>query len=155
MSECLFCKIAKHEIKSYKVYETKEFLAFMDIFPPTFNGKITMPTVLLITKQHYGSNAFEDVPEKVYLKSFKIARKIAKAMQRALNPMRVCLMIEGTEINHFHIKLYAVYKDSYPGYLSSMQGPDNKPTMADKKWLRETAKKIREAMKELGKKKEN
>ncbi len=154
MSDCLFCKIANHEIKSYKVYETKEFLAFMDIFPPTFNGKITMPTVLVIPKKHYGSNAFEDVPEKVYLKSFKVARKVAKAMQRALKPMRVCLMIEGTEINHFHIKLYAIYKDSYPNYLSSMKGPNNEATQASNKWLRETAKKIKEAMKELRKEKE-
>ncbi|MEM2121247.1 MAG: HIT family protein [Candidatus Woesearchaeota archaeon] len=151
MEECVFCKIANKEIKSYKIYSGKEFMAIMDIFPPTFDNKITMPTVLIITKQHYGSNVFEDAPEKIFLKAIKLTRKIARAMQLALKPERVCLMTEGTEINHFHIKLYALYKEYYPGYLSSMKGPDNKATQADKKWLKQTAKKIRIALKEIKK----
>ena len=150
---CIFCKIARHEVKSYKVYENKDFIVFMDIFPPTFNGKITMPTLLVVTKEHYGSDVLEDVPEKLYLKAMKLARKIAQAMKTALKADRVCLMTEGFEINHFHIKLYAVYKEDYPGYLSSMKGPNNKAVMADKKWLRETSRKIREAFKELKRKK--
>ena len=150
---CIFCKIARHEVKSYKVYENKDFIVFMDIFPPTFDGKITMPTVLVVTKQHYGSDVLEDVPEKLYLKAMKLARRIAQAMKHALGADRVCLMTEGFEINHFHIKLYAVYKENYPGYLSSKKGPDNKAVMADKKWLRETARKIKQALKELRKKK--
>ncbi|GEM_PF-2767754 len=149
MSECIFCKIVAKEIKSYKIYENKDFLAIMDVFPPTFNGKITMPTVLIISKEHYTSK-FTGVPEKLFLKSMKLAQRISKAMELALKPMRVCLMIEGTEIDHFHIKLYAVYKETYPGYLSSKQS-DGEPVMADKKWLRETAKKIKQALKELRK----
>jgi len=150
---CIFCKIARHEVKSYKVYENKDFIVFMDIFPPTFDGKIMMPTVLVVTKQHYGSDVLEDVPEKLYLKAMKLARRIAQAMKLALGADRVCLMTEGFEINHFHIKLYAVYKENYPGYLSSKKGPDNEAVMADKKWLRETARKIKQALKELRKKK--
>ncbi|MGB9748728.1 MAG: HIT family protein [Candidatus Woesearchaeota archaeon] len=148
---CTFCKIANKEIKSYKIYQGKEFIAFMDIYPPTFDDKITMPTVIIATREHYGSNIFEDASEKILLKAIKLARKIARAMQIALKPERVCLVTEGLEINHFHIKLYAVYKEYYPGYLSSMKGPENKETQADKKWLKQTAKKVRIALKEIKK----
>jgi len=151
MNECVFCKIANKEIKSYKVYQGKEFIVFMDIFPPTFDDKITMPTVIIATRKHYGSNVFEDSPEKIFLKAMKLTRRVARAMQLALKPERVCLMTEGMEINHFHIKLYAVYKDFYQGYLSSIKGPENKTTQADKKWLKQTAKKIRIALKEIKK----
>ena len=49
MSECLFCKIAGHEIDSEIVHETEDSVAFRDINP-------TAPThVLVIPKKHVAS----------------------------------------------------------------------------------------------------
>ncbi len=46
MSDCLFCKIAKGEIPSNKVYEDDKILAFHDISPET-------PVhILIIPKEH-------------------------------------------------------------------------------------------------------
>ena len=65
MSEnCIFCKIGRGELPSYKIHENTNYITFMDIYPPTFNGKITMPVVHVITKKHLGSNVFEDLNEK-------------------------------------------------------------------------------------------
>lgn len=49
MNECLFCKIANHELDSDTVHETDDVIAFRDINP-------TAPThVLVIPKQHIRS----------------------------------------------------------------------------------------------------
>lgn len=47
MENCLFCKIANHEIKSDVVYENDEVICFRDIHPAA-------PThVLIVPKNHY------------------------------------------------------------------------------------------------------
>ena len=49
--DCLFCKIARGEIPSQKVYEDDEVIAFKDIHPAA-------PVhLLIIPKQHYDSLA--------------------------------------------------------------------------------------------------
>ena len=45
--DCIFCKIIKGEIPSYKIFEDDLVLAFLDIHPDT-NGHI-----LIIPKKHY------------------------------------------------------------------------------------------------------
>lgn len=47
MENCLFCKIANHEIKSDLVYENDDVICFRDIHPAA-------PThVLIVPKKHY------------------------------------------------------------------------------------------------------
>lgn len=144
--DCIFCKIAKGEIPSFKVHETEGFIAFMDIFPPIFNGEIRYPVVLVIPKKHLKSNVFEDLSTEEYHDLLDYTKFIAHGVQKALSPMRVCLMFEGTEIDHVHAKLYPVFKEKYPGYLSSEKGVNNQATKADDKALREIAEKISKAL---------
>ncbi len=143
---CVFCRIGKGELPSFKIHEDKNYISFMDISPPTFNGKITMPTVVIATKKHIGSNLFEDLNEQEYTNLLKYTRKIARAIQKGLNPTRVCLVFEGMEINHIHPKLYAVFSESYPNYLSTEKGLNNKGTLAPKEVLQNLADKIKSAM---------
>ena len=58
MSDCIFCKIANHEIPSDIVYENDEFVAFKDLNPQA-------PVhVLVVPKQHFASVA-DSVPAPV------------------------------------------------------------------------------------------
>lgn len=43
MTNCIFCKIVKNEIPSYIIYEDKEFLGFLDIFPKTEGHTLVIP----------------------------------------------------------------------------------------------------------------
>ena len=43
MNECLFCKIVKGEIPSYKVYEDENTLAFLDINPEGLGHTLVVP----------------------------------------------------------------------------------------------------------------
>ena len=143
MEDCIFCKIAKGEIPCIKIHEEESFISFMDIFPPTYDGEITMPTVLITTKKHLGSNVFEDLSEEEYNSLLNYTRKISKAIQKGLNPLRVCLVFEGIEIDHIHSKLYPIFSSSYPGYLSTEKSPGNKDVLAPKECLEEYASKIK------------
>lgn len=56
--DCIFCKIAHHDIDSSFVYEDDHVVAFRDINPQT-------PThVLVIPKEHY-ANLIDNVPADV------------------------------------------------------------------------------------------
>jgi histidine triad (HIT) family protein len=47
MHNCLFCKIVKGEIPSYKIHEDDKFLAFLDI------AQFTKGHTIIIPKKHY------------------------------------------------------------------------------------------------------
>ena len=148
MEDCIFCKIVKGEIPCFKVYEDKDFLAFLDINPNTKGMTI------VVTKKHYPSYVF-NMPEEVYEKFMKTVKKIAKILDKVLDVKRTAMVMEGMGINHAHIKLYPLHGleeefkeiwaeekaffDKYKGYITTQLGP-----RADDKKLEELAKKIRD-----------
>lgn len=146
-TDCIFCKIAKHESPAHIIDETNEHMAFMDLFPPKFNDNIRMPIILVIVKQHLKSDVFGDLSDSQYEALLKYAKKIAHAARKALNPLRVCLVFEGMEIDHIHAKLCPIFKEHYPGYLSTEKSIGNKPIRADDTILSSYAERIKNALK--------
>jgi histidine triad (HIT) family protein len=96
MTDCIFCKIVKGEIPSYKVYEDENFLAFLDINPKSPGHTQIIP------KNHY--KWVWDVPNVG--KYFEIAQKIAKAQQKAFSTEMIRSRVEGEEIPHAHIWVF-------------------------------------------------
>src|SRR3989344_3934934 len=101
--ECIFCKIVKGEIPCEKIYEDKKHFALLDIRPGT-EGQ-----TLIIPKKHRDSYVF-DMPEKEYVEIMKVARKLGKQLDKALGADRTCLVLEGLEIDHAHVRLHPYYK---------------------------------------------
>ena len=99
MEDCIFCKIAKGEIKTIKLWENEEFLAILDAFP------VMVGQVLVIPKKHIGAYLFE-LNDEIYCKLLLIAKKIAKVMDLSLKPVKVGMIIEGLEVDHVHVKLF-------------------------------------------------
>jgi len=95
-SDCIFCKIVRGEIPSYKVYEDTDFFAFIDINPQSPGH------VQVIPKKHY--RWVWDVPNVGDY--FEVVRKIAKAQQKAFNTDWILSKIVGEEIDHAHIWVY-------------------------------------------------
>jgi len=52
MEDCIFCRIVKGELPSYRVYEDQDYFGFLDIFP------MVRGQTLLIPKKHKDSYAF-------------------------------------------------------------------------------------------------
>lgn len=96
MENCIFCKIVAGEIPSYKVYEDKDFFAFIDIHPQSPGH------VQVIPKQHY--RWVWDVPNVGDY--FEVVRKIAQAQQKAFNIDWVLSKIVGEDVEHAHIWVY-------------------------------------------------
>ncbi|MDR2957889.1 MAG: histidine triad nucleotide-binding protein [Coriobacteriales bacterium] len=70
MDDCVFCKIATHDIKASIVYEDDSVVAFEDINPQ-------LPThVLVIPKRHYW-HIGDDVPEQLIGHIYSIATEVA------------------------------------------------------------------------------
>ena len=92
-ASCIFCKIAKGEIPSKKVYEDENFLAFLDIRP------IAPGHTQIIPKKHY--RWVWDVPNVG--EYFEVVKKIALAQKKAFNADIVRAQVYGEEINHAHI----------------------------------------------------
>ena len=131
MENCIFCKIVKGEIPCVKIWENKDFLAILDVFPNTKG------MTLVLTKKHFDSYAF-DMHDKAYSELMLASKKVAKLLEKGLNVKRVAMVMEGLGVNHVHIKLYPlhgieekfketwakekVFFDRYEGYISTQLG---------------------------------
>jgi histidine triad (HIT) family protein len=99
MDNCIFCKIIKGEIPSFKVWEDQNHLAFLSIAP------IKPGHTLIIPKKH-GDYIFG--MDDTELAALSVASKpVAKKLQQALNPKtgKVGVMVAGLEVPHTHIHL--------------------------------------------------
>lgn len=147
MKNCIFCKIVKGNIPAAKIWEDNDCMAFLDLNPNTKG------MTLVITKQHYDSYLF-DMPDKIYQKLMVATKKVAKLLEKALGVHRVAMVMEGTGVNHIHIKIYPMHGlmqknveiivperkffEKYPGYVTTLLGPQ-----ADFKELNKLAEEIK------------
>ena len=116
MDDCIFCKIVKGEIPSYKIYEDEEFLAFLDVFPASEGYTLVVP------KKHY--RWVWDV-ENIG-RYFEVCQKIAKHFQNVTSNDSVYSMTLGEEIPHAHVRLFSAQDKSYSDKLTEFVGK-NKP----------------------------
>ncbi len=149
MARCLFCEIANGRIPSHQVWEDKDFMAFLDIFPNTEGMTVVIP------KKHFPSYMF-DLDDQEMGELVKAGKKVAKKIEQGLLVKRVALVMEGMGVNHVHLKLYplwglekkytenwskeVVYYKEYLGYISTQLGPEKSEDE-----LKRIAKKIRNA----------
>jgi histidine triad (HIT) family protein len=101
MEDCIFCKIVKGEIPSYKVYEDPDFMAFLDISP------LNPGHVQVIPKKHFRWTW--DVPE--FGAYWEAARKVARGSMAALKAPMVEFLTHGTEVAHAHIWVVPIYQN--------------------------------------------
>ncbi len=93
----IFTKIVNGEIPCYKIAEDENYLAFLDVNP---NAK---GHTLCIPKQEI--NKIFDMEEEHYLGLMKFARKVAKALEKAVACKRIGVAVVGLEVPHVHVHL--------------------------------------------------
>lgn len=93
----IFTKIINNEIPSYKIAETDDFLAFLDINP---NAK---GHTLCIPKQEI--NKIFDMEEAHYLDLMAFSKKVATALEKAIPCRRIGMTVIGLEVPHVHVHL--------------------------------------------------
>tara|TARA_R110002012_G_scaffold298663_1_gene497247 strand:+ start:508 stop:897 length:390 start_codon:yes stop_codon:yes gene_type:complete len=93
----IFTKIISGEIPCYKVAETDDFLAFLDINP---NAK---GHTLCIPKKEV--DKIFDLDEAHYTRLLQFSRKVAIALEKAVDCKRVGMTVIGLEVPHAHVHL--------------------------------------------------
>lgn len=107
MTDCLFCKIAKGDLKSATVFENSDFRVIMDRFP---SGK---GHTLILTKEHF--DTVYQMDGETAGKLFALVSLVAKALKKAtdcegLNILQNNGAAAGQTVNHFHIHLIPRYE---------------------------------------------
>ncbi|MFH1402322.1 MAG: HIT domain-containing protein [Patescibacteria group bacterium] len=102
MNDCLFCKIVAGEIPVVKVYEDKEFLAFLNATP------VGKGHTLVIPKTH--SRNILETDDKTLQKLIIIVKKLSNKIKKGLNADGVNIIINnelsaGQIIFHTHIHI--------------------------------------------------
>lgn len=103
MSESIFSKIINRKIPGHFIYEDENCVVILDKFPAVRGQSLVIP-------KKETDYAF-DLDDDTYIHLFKTAKKIAKASDRALNAKRTCLVVEGFDVPHVHIKIYPMMDD--------------------------------------------
>lgn len=98
--ESIFSKIIAGEIPCYKVAETSEFLAFLDINP------LTEGHILVIPKQEV--DYIFDLDSETYVGLMLFAQIVASGLKKAISCQRIGISVIGLEIPHAHIHLIPI-----------------------------------------------
>lgn len=93
----IFSKIVSGEIPSYKVAESNEFLAFLDISP------LAEGHVLVIPKKEV--DYIFDLDDETYTGLQLFAKIVAEGLKEAIPCKRIGVAVIGLEVPHAHIHL--------------------------------------------------
>jgi len=99
---CIFCKIARGEIKSEKVFESDSFFAIRDIHPKTKGH------TLIIPKQHFAT--LLDIPNKLGGELLEFVKKVSSNLMEqklgdGFNILMNNLSCAGQIVMHAHIHI--------------------------------------------------
>ena len=93
----IFSRIAAGEIPSYKVAEDDKYFAFLDINPVAPGHVLVIPK----KEESYIFNLAADT----YAGLTMFARRVAKALEKAVPCKRIGVCVIGLEVPHAHIHL--------------------------------------------------
>lgn len=96
----IFEKIIAGEILSYKVAETEEFLAFLDVFP------LKEGHILVVPKEPI--DYIFDLEDDTLARLNVFAKKVAKAVEKVVPCKRIGVAVIGLEVPHTHIHLVPI-----------------------------------------------
>jgi diadenosine tetraphosphate (Ap4A) HIT family hydrolase len=157
-NKCPFCEIVAGRLPVASFWEDSEFMAFLSIDPNTEGFSCVIP------KKHFESDVLK-MPDDVLGQFIIAAKKVAQILENYYKDVgRVGLIMEGTGIDHAHIKLVPMHGtehlkrgewkqilseqehwfDKYQGWISSAGGPKT-----DSEKLKELAKKLKKCQQDI------
>ncbi len=135
--KCIFCEIPAGRIPAGIFWQDENYMAFLSIDPNTLGFSCVIP------KQHFGSDCLK-MPDGELQRFILAAKQVAGILENYFADVgRVGLIIEGTGIDHAHIKLVPFHGtenlkkgqwqqvfsdqefwfDKYEGWICSAGGP--------------------------------
>ncbi len=93
----IFTKIIQGDIPAYKILEDDRFIAFLDAFP------IIKGHTLVVPKEE--TDYLFDLDDKTIGDMHIFAKKVAKALKKSVNCVRIGTLVAGLEVPHAHLHL--------------------------------------------------
>ena len=129
----IFTKIINREIPGFFIHEDEVCVAILDKFPAVPGQALVIPKVEV--------DYVFDLPDDVYQHILGVAKRVAQALDEVFATKRTCLVIEGFEIPHVHLRLYPMTSSEEPlGAIMPQQAEASDET------LTEQAEKIKAAL---------
>jgi len=97
----IFTRIVKGEIPCYKVAESEDFLAFLDVNPNSKGHTLCIPKKEV--------DKIFDLDEETYNGLMSFSRKVGKAIERTVECKRVGISVIGLEVSHVHVHLIPLH----------------------------------------------
>ncbi|MCH7525633.1 MAG: HIT family protein [Bacteroidetes bacterium] len=97
----IFTKIVNGEIPCYKIAETDEFLAFLDVNPNTKGHTLCIPKMEV--------DKIFDLDETTYNGLMSFSRTVAIAIEKTIPCKRVGVSVIGLEVPHAHVHLIPLH----------------------------------------------
>ena len=113
----IFTKIIRGDLPGYKIDETDDCYAFLDINP---NKK--GHTLCILKKE---IDYIFDLNSEDYEKLMNFSRKIAIALKKSVNCKRIALSVIGLEVPHVHVHLIPLESMSDMNFGRSIKLDDN------------------------------
>ena len=96
----IFSKLISGELPCYKVAESKNFFAFLDINPNSKGHTLCIPKKI--------EDKIFNLEEHEYINLMKFSRKVALAIRKAVKCRRVGISVIGLEVPHVHVHLIPI-----------------------------------------------
>jgi len=127
----IFTKIINGQIPSYKIAEDDNYYAFLDINPLKKGHTLVVPKVEV--------DYLFDLDDQLLAGMTVFAKKVARAIDQAIECKRVGVVVLGMEVPHAHIHLIPLNKEIDASFTQP------KLTLSEEEF-KEIAEKIRQAM---------
>ena len=108
----LFTRIVNGEIPCYKIAETADYLAFLDVRPQQRGHTLVIP------KQEI--DYIFDMDDAALAGLMVFAKKVAKAVEKTVPCQRIGVAVVGLEVPHTHIHLMPINTISDLGFGKSL-----------------------------------
>ncbi len=109
----IFTKIIKGEIPCYKIAEDENYFAFLDINPVQKGHTLVVPKI----EDDYIFN----LDDQTIAGLMVFAKKVAKAIEKAVPCSRISVAVVGMEVPHTHVHLIPISKESDLNFADKKQ----------------------------------
>lgn len=112
----IFSRIIAGEIPCYKVAEDEKYFAFLDINPVNWGHTLVVP------KRE--TDYIFDIDDDELAGMVLFAKKVAKAMKKAIPCRKIGVTVLGLEVPHAHIHLVPLERDGDMDFSNKISDPD-------------------------------
>lgn len=112
----IFSRIIAGEIPCYKIAEDDRFFAFLDINPVNWGHTLVVP------KKE--TDYIFDIDDEDLAAMMIFAKKVAKALRKAMPCRKVGVTVLGLEVPHAHIHLVPLQKEGDMDFSHKISDPD-------------------------------